>query len=248
MKAILLAAGLGTRLRPVTDHLPKCLVPVAGRPLLDWWLDLLETHGVRDLLINLHHLPDVVRRHLAEYRGGVRVHTVMEPELLGSAGTILANRDFVADCEQFLVLYADNLTNANLTELVEFNRANPAPLTVGLFRAESPSDCGIASLDEQGVIVEFVEKPIAPKSDLASAGLFVARPALFDHLLSPELHPEQRPYDFGRHVMPSLVGRMNGLLVSGYLRDVGTPQSLARAEAEWKRLQAPSPVRNRDFF
>lgn len=227
MKAFLLAAGLGTRLRPITDTMPKCLVPVGGRPLLGWWLDLLERHGVTDVLINLHHLPDAVRAFAADYRGPVRLSLVMEETLLGSAGTLDANRDFVRNEEQFFILYADNLTNVDLGALRRFNAAHPAPLTVGLFRAENPSACGIAELDAGGRIVDFVEKPSHPRSDLASAGMFVARPALFEYL-----RPASYPYDFGGQVMPELAGTMNGLLLEGYIRDIGTLESLKRAEEE----------------
>ncbi|HVZ42104.1 MAG TPA: nucleotidyltransferase family protein [Candidatus Kapabacteria bacterium] len=228
MKALLLAAGLGTRLRPITDSIPKCLVPVAGRPLLAWWMDLLAQHDVADVLINLHFLPEPVLRFAENHTGPVRIHTVMEPELLGSAGTLHANRGFFQDEEQFLILYADNLTDVDLSHLVRFNTEHPAPLTVGLFHAENPSGSGIVELDAAGTIVGFVEKPATPASDLASAGVFVGRPELFDAVV-----PDRIPYDFGGHVMPRLIGRMNGVMTRGYLRDVGTLESLARAEREW---------------
>lgn len=231
MKAILLAAGLGTRLRPLTDTVPKCLVPIAGRPLLAYWLDLLERHGVGEVLVNLHFLPEPVERFVAAYRGPIHIRTVMEPVLLGSAGTIDANREHFEREDQFLILYADNLTNVDLGELVRFNAENPAPLTVGLFHAEDPAACGIVQLDDAGTIVEFAEKPAHPVGDLASAGVFVARPGLFEFI-----RPDRRPYDLGGHVMPHLVGRMNGELVRGYLRDVGTFEALARAEREWAEL------------
>jgi mannose-1-phosphate guanylyltransferase len=231
VKAFLLAAGLGTRLRPLTDTVPKCLVPIDGRPLLAYWIDLFERHGVTDVLINLHHLPDPVRAFVEAYRGPVRFELVMEPVLLGSAGTLQTNRAFVDGEEQFFILYADNLTNADLSALREFNAAHPAPLTVGLLHMERPETRGIATLDEEGTIVEFIEKPQHPKSDLASAGIFVGRPGLFGYF-----EDHAYPYDFGNHVMPSLVGAMNGLLVEGYLRDVGTHEDLARAAREWKSL------------
>lgn len=236
MKAFLLAAGLGTRLRPLTDSIPKCLVPINGRPLLAWWLDLLEEHGVTDVLINLHHLPVQVREFVDRYEGAVHVHTVMEEELLGSAGTLHAHRDFVAGEDRFLILYADNLTDVDLSALISFNSEHPAPLTVGLFRAENPSACGIAQLDTQGTIVEFVEKPEHPKGNLASAGMFVAGQDLFEYIV-----PESRlPYDFGGSVMPKLVGRMNGTLLTGYLRDIGTHESLSAAQKEWQQVEAGS--------
>lgn len=214
-------------MRPITDTIPKCLVPINGRPLLGWWLELLERHGVTDLFINLHHLPDAVRAYAAEYAGPVRLTLVMEEHLLGSAGTLAANREFVRGEEQFLILYADNLTTVDLGALLRFNAEHPAPLTVGLFRAENPRACGIADLDASGRIIDFTEKPENPQSNLASAGMFVARPALFEYL-----RPASYPYDFGGQVMPELVGKMNGLLLEGYIRDIGTLESLQRAEED----------------
>jgi mannose-1-phosphate guanylyltransferase len=228
VKAFLLSAGLGTRLRPITDIVPKCLLPVNGRPLLAYWLDNLGSHGVDEVLINLHHLPDGVLRFAEEYRGPVKIVTVMEPRLLGSAGTLHANRDFVEGEEQFLILYADNLTDIDPTLLARFNAEHPAPLTVALMRMENPSSRGIALLDDAGRIIDFTEKPEHPKSDLASAGMFAARRELFD-----DITPDRAPYDLGGDVMPKLVGRMNGVAVNGYLRDVGTLESLALAEREW---------------
>lgn len=238
MKAILLAAGLGTRLHPLTERIPKCLVPIAGRPLLAWWFDLLEREEVSEVLINLHHLPDLVQEFVDRYRGPLRIHTVLEPELLGSAGTIVQNRRFFEDVDRFYILYADNLTNVRLRSLRDHNREHPAALTVGLFHAENPRACGIAELDgsRAGRIVSFVEKPEHPSSDRASAGMYVARRSLFDHL-EPSAPP---PYDFGGAVMPDLAGRMNGLVLDGYLRDIGTHRSLRAAEREWREILATS--------
>ena len=96
MKAYLLAAGLGTRLKPLTDHIPKCLVPINGQPLLGIWFELCARHGISEVLVNLHHLPDAVRAFVAAYRGPLSIVTVFEPSLLGSAGTVASQRDFVA--------------------------------------------------------------------------------------------------------------------------------------------------------
>ncbi|MCC7438498.1 MAG: nucleotidyltransferase family protein [Armatimonadetes bacterium] len=232
MNALLLAAGLGTRLRPITDTLTKCLIPIQGKPLLGWWMDLLEQHGVRRVLVNIHHLPNQVRAFAEAYRGSVEISLVHEEHLLGSAGTICANQDFFRDQEQFFILYADNLTDVNLTALKNFNQQNPAPLTVGLFRPENPRACGIAELDTEGTIIGFEEKPKNPRGELASAGVFVGRPELLDYL-QPAL---PAPFDFGGHVMPRLIGRMNGVEISGYLRDIGTHESLQQAEKEWGRV------------
>jgi mannose-1-phosphate guanylyltransferase len=114
VKAFLLAAGLGTRLRPLTNTRPKCMLDIDERPLLDIWLGSLAAAGVEEVLVNTHYLPDIVTRHVARRRQPPVVHTVFEPDLLGSAGTLLANRQWVQDEEMFLACYADNLTDFDL--------------------------------------------------------------------------------------------------------------------------------------
>ena len=122
VKAFLLAAGIGSRLRPITDTIPKCMLAIDDRPLLDIWLDAFDRAGVDEVLVNLHHLPDVVRRHLAARDGPPAVRTVFEPELLGSAGTLLANRQWVDGEEFFLACNADNLTDFDLRSLIDAHR------------------------------------------------------------------------------------------------------------------------------
>src|SRR5260370_5801601 len=122
VKAFLLAAGIGSRLRPITDTMPKCMVSFGGRPLVDVWLDALATAGVEEVLINLHHLPEVVSRHLGHRTGVPEVHTFLEPDLLGSAGTLLANRDWISGEDVFLVCYVDNLTDFDLRTLTDAHR------------------------------------------------------------------------------------------------------------------------------
>ena len=119
MKAFLLAAGVGSRLRPITDTIPKCMLDIDGRPLLDIWLDAFDRADVSEVLVNLHHLPDVVRRHLAARTAPPTVRTFFEPELLGSAGTLRANRQWVEKEEFFLTCYADNLTDFDVRSLVD---------------------------------------------------------------------------------------------------------------------------------
>src|SRR4051812_18983916 len=170
MKAFLLAAGLGTRLRPITDSVPKCLVRIGGTPLLDLWLEGLALAGVDEVLVNLHHLPEQVRSHLEGRTLPITVRTVFEPTLLGSAGTLLRNRDFVAGEEMFLAVNADNLTDFDLRLLADAHRGSAVMATLGLFRAADPSRCGIVELRD-GVVASFEEKPADPQGDLANAGL-----------------------------------------------------------------------------
>lgn len=226
MKVFLLAAGLGTRLRPLTHHTPKCLVPVRDRALIDYWFDLFDRYGVDEVLINLHHLPGRVRAHFADHPWRDRVRLVYEPDLLGSAGTVRLHRDFVGDAD-FLVCYADNLTDANLSRIWERHLRGDAVLTMGLFHTPFPRECGIAELDGDGRIVAFAEKPQQPVSDLANAGIYAVSPALFDAI------PDRTPVDFGFDVIPNLTGRMAGVEIDGFLMDVGTPERYEAVQKLW---------------
>lgn len=231
MKAFLLGAGVGSRLRPLTDHTPKCLVPVRGRPLLAIWFDALVRHGVSEVLLNTHHLPGRVREFVeTSTPTGLRVTLFHEERLLGSAGTVAANRDFVAGESSFFVIYADNLTDVDLTDFRRYHEARPSPFTLGLFHTPQPRECGIASLDAGGRVVAFEEKPSQPVGDLANAGLYLAGPEVFD------LIPKQPLADFGFDVLPKLVGRMYGYTIPGFFCDLGTPERLAWAREEWSKL------------
>lgn len=239
MKAFLLAAGKGTRLRPYTDSLPKCLIPVHGKPLLEIWLDHLCRHDVREVLINTHHharqVEDFVRRYPG--RRDMKIVLSYEPVLLGSAGTIRHCRDFVDSEADFMIFYADNLTNVNLKRLAAFHqscREKNGILTMGLFHSPTPAACGIAELDADRKIVAFTEKPETPKSDLANAGLYMASREIFDFIPDAPPDPASPLLDFGHHVLPLLTGRMFGYPIAEYLRDIGTVESYRKALAEWQ--------------
>jgi mannose-1-phosphate guanylyltransferase len=233
LKAFLLAAGQGSRLRPITDRVPKCLVPIAGKPLLQIWLELLAWHGVREVLVNTHHLPELLQSFASGWPGHPKLHLSHEETLLGSAGTLGKNWDFVATEENFLVCYADNLTDINLGELIQFHQSHDGLVTMALFRTERPKECGVTEMDEDGLITSFEEKPALPKSSLANAGIYVMRPGI-EHLL---LHTQ--PSDIGFHLLPRCVGRMYGWLWEGLLMDIGNPQAYALAQEVWDRKQDP---------
>jgi len=232
---LLMAAGLGTRLRPLTDEMPKCLVPVAGRPLLDYWQASFVRHGIRDVVINLHAHAQQVRDWMAKRNdeGAVRWHAAEEPELLGSAGTLRANRERMEEAPDFVVLYADNLSEVDLSELARVHRERDAEFTMGLFETPSPSACGIAGLEADGIISSFVEKPKHPESNLANAGIYMIRSGILDRVLRPT------DFDIGHDMLPRLVGRMHGWVLGGYHRDVGSPEALADIEADLAAGRAP---------
>ena len=227
MKVFLLAAGVGSRLRPITDTIPKCMVPIDGRPMLDIWLDALDRAGVDEVLVNLHHLPDMVRHHIEARAGTPAVRTFFEPELLGSAGTLVANRAWVNGEEMFLACYADNLTDFDMRSLVQAHREHGAIATLTVFHSELPSAGGVVDLDATGTVVGFEEKPANPVSDLVNAGMYAFHPSVLDELGAPP------PRDIGHHLLPRLVGRAKALPVKGYFRDIGTIDAYEQAQREW---------------
>lgn len=232
MKAFLIAAGLGTRLRPITNTIPKCMVPIKGRPLLSWWMELFEKHNVSDVLINTHYLAEPVRNFISSYNrqsNKVRIYESYEPTLLGSAGTLKENKKFVEDESSFLICYADNLTNINLSELIFWHEQVNPVLTMGLFYTNNPTGCGIATLNDKHIITEFVEKPKHPASNLANAGIYVAGQEIFNYI--PAGKGET---DMGKDVLPLLIGKMAGYEIKDYLLDIGTIGNYQKAQEEWQ--------------
>lgn len=235
-KVLLMAAGLGTRLRPLTDEIPKCLIPIAGRPLLDYWFDLFAQANLRDILINTHHLPEKVRAYINPINnlGRFKVQETFEPKLLGSAGTVHHNRKWISDNQTALIIYADNLSNVDLRSFLSFHHSHGGPMTMLLFRAPYPQRCGIAQLDQNSRIVEFVEKPQRPKGNLANGGIYALTASAWREMA------DMNKFDLGFDVLPAFVGRMHGWLWQGYHQDIGTIEVLEQAERDVRagRLRA----------
>jgi mannose-1-phosphate guanylyltransferase len=228
IKVLLLAGGLGTRLRPLTDHTAKCLVPIAGRPLLDYWVDRFAEAGIREVLINNHHLPEQVRAYIERVNrsGRLNMREAYEPVLLGSAGTVHANRDFVVAGDTALIVYADNLSHVDLRALLDFHHSHGDPVTMMLFRVAHPERCGIAHMDGDNRITRFVEKPREYMGNLANAGLYALTAGAYHEMV------DMNKFDIGFELLPAFVGRMRGWVFEGYHVDVGTPEALARANSE----------------
>ena len=248
MKAFLLAAGEGTRLRPITNSIPKCLVPIRQQPLLGIWLELCRESGIDEVLVNLHSHGDAVRQFLSANDYGLRVTLSEEPTLLGSAGTIGANRAWVDSEPYFFVLYADVLTNMDLTAMLNFHRQAarrpsgpadgsprmPIAATLGLYEVPNPSQCGIVELDQNNIIRAFHEKPAQPNGNLAFSGVMIGTPEFLQAL------PSEAPADLGFHLFPKLIGRMAGYVSREYLVDVGTMSNYEAAQRSWPGLLSAS--------
>lgn len=234
MKAMILAAGEGTRLRPLTDHIPKPMVLVAGKPILEHNLELLTRHGISDVVINLHHQPQTIVDHFGDgSRWGVHITYSFESELLGTAGAVKKVREQFDS--SFLTLYGDNLTTCDLGRLVIFHQAKGGIATIALHYRDDPTASGIATLDDRDRITRFVEKPKSHQvfSHWVSAGILVLEPEVLDAI------PDTMPSDLGRDLFPSLLAR--GETICGYRMSQGedlwwidTPEDLERVKAIWE--------------
>jgi mannose-1-phosphate guanylyltransferase len=202
------------------------MLPINGRPMLDIWLDTFSRAGVDQVLVNLHYLPEAVREHLASRTGQPEVQMFYEPELLGSAGTLAANRDWVAGENFFLACNADNLTDFDLQSLIKAHQEHAGSATIGVFHSQNPSAGGVVEVDQAGTVISFMEKPAYPLSDLVNAGIYVFDPGVLDEIKEP-------PADVGYDLLPRLAGRTRAVLVEGYFRDIGTPEAYRLAQEEW---------------
>ena len=234
MRAVLLAAGLGVRLRPLTNTVPKCLVPIRDKPLLDYWLDTLFGNGaVERALINTHHLPAQVEAHVARSRWRDRIDLVHETELLGTGGTLKANCAYFGD-DSFLVAHADNLTDFNLAAFTAAHAARPphCAMTMLTYRTDDPRSCGIVELDDSSVVRVFHEKVPCPPGNLANAAvyLFTREVADFTTWLPGSF------IDLTTQVIPAFIGRILAVENRGYHRDLGTLASLRKAEEEFGHI------------
>ena len=231
MKALLLAAGLGTRLKPFTNTVPKCLIRIHKKPLLEYWLELLLTdHSISQVLINTHYLSNQVEEFVKSSAFKEKISLVHEIELLGTAGTILQNKDFF-NKEAFLVAHADNLTRFNVKSFIEAHQKRPlnVEITMMTFETDQPQSSGIIELDEKGLVREFHEKSPIFRGNRANAAVYILEFSVVQFIASLG----KKIVDMSTEVLPHYLGRMQVFHNSNYHRDIGTPHSLQLAEIEF---------------
>jgi NDP-sugar pyrophosphorylase family protein len=233
MKAIILAAGAGTRLRPLTDTCPKPMLPIAGRPLLERTLLWLRSHDISEVALNLHHLPDVVRTGLGDgTKLGMHLQYSYEPELLGTAGAVRTiNELFPGWIDQtFALIYGDMLLDLDLASLLAHHHSSNAIFTLALKHTDTPHSQGMIEVDSAGRVLRFVEKPaVWTGGNVANAGVYVCEPAVLEYI------PPGNS-DFGHHIIPALLAAgaaVYGHAANGYLLDIGTPAAYERAQRDW---------------
>jgi mannose-1-phosphate guanylyltransferase / phosphomannomutase len=219
MKAVVMAGGEGTRLRPLTSNQPKPMVSIVGKPCMEHILELLREHGLTDVIVTVAFLPQAIRSYFGEGDTlGLNIGYSVEESPLGTAGSVrLAARQLD---ETFLVISGDALCDLDLTKLIEFHKERGAAVTIGLKSVENPLEFGIVVTDEDGRIERFLEKPSWGQvfSDTINTGIYVLEPEVLKHV------PTDRPYDFSKELFPYLLemGRpLYGFVMDGYWQDIG---------------------------
>jgi mannose-1-phosphate guanylyltransferase len=234
MRALLLAAGLGTRLRPLTNHIPKCLVPIGERPLLDYWLHSLFASGVDRVLVNTHYHESLVIDFLRNSKFKDRIDTVSESKLLGTAGTIANNYDYFAG-QSCLVAHADNFCVCDFNKFIAAheNRPSHTCMTMMTFDAPDPKQCGVIELDANQVVQQFFEKVNNPPTQLANAAVYILEESVTEHCRTiPKVAP-----DLSVDVIPEFLGQIFTWHNALYHIDIGTQESYTAANQKMIELE-----------
>jgi mannose-1-phosphate guanylyltransferase len=241
--ALLLAGGYGTRLRPLTDALPKCLVPIRGRPLIDFWVSALVRADVKRIVVNTHYLAELVLRYLSKNRYSEFIEISHEPRLLGTGGSLLKHRGLF-DSGPVLVAHADNLSALDVAAVLLAYKQRPVGCDhiMVVFRSGAPSTCGIVEIDGRRIVTKFQEKPANPKSNLANAAVYVFGPKILPLLESCD----GDQIDLSTEIIPRLVGRIQAVDVGAYHEDIGTMDRWRRAQDEYVG-PVPSPSISDDW-
>ena len=219
MKAVVMAGGEGTRLRPLTSNQPKPMVPIVGKPCMEHIIELARSHGFEDVIVTVAFLPQAIRSYFGDGGGmGMNIEYSVEESPLGTAGSVRLASGRLDDT--FLVISGDALCDFDLTKLVEFHRERGAAVTIALKRVENPLEFGIVVTDSDGRVERFLEKPSWSQvfSDTINTGVYVLEPEVLKHV------PTDRPYDFSKELFPLLLemGRpVYGFITEGYWQDIG---------------------------
>lgn len=232
LSAILLAAGIGSRLKPVTDRIPKCLVEIGGEKLLGLWLEKLENAGCSKVVVNTHYLAEIVEGYLgARKPSNMEIKIAREEQLLGTAGTLLRNREETGK-KSTIVIHADNVMEEDLKGLIATHeqRESHCIMTMLAFETNVPESCGIIELDRKGNVGGFYEKVSNPPGRLANGAVFIMEPEVFEFMEGMD----PKPFDFSADVLPMLLGRIAVYKTNGFFLDIGTPDRLKMAQEIWR--------------
>jgi mannose-1-phosphate guanylyltransferase len=229
VKTILLAAGFGTRLRPLTDNIPKCLVPIKGKPLLQIWLERLSDADFKEFLINTHYLSNQVNNFINGSKFKNNCILKNEIVLLGTAGTLLSNLNFIGE-EECMLVHADNYCLADFKEFIKSHNQRPTYclMTMMTFRTDTPSSCGIVELDDNNVVIGFHEKVESPPGNLANGAIYI-----LSNVLIKIIHEKfSTVTDFSTEILPHLSGKIYTYETNELFMDIGSPEAYLKANSK----------------
>tara|TARA_B100000989_G_scaffold116754_1_gene85925 strand:+ start:74 stop:844 length:771 start_codon:yes stop_codon:yes gene_type:complete len=233
MKALLLAAGVGTRLKPYTDFWPKCLMPINKIPLLEYWIYDLINVGVKNIYINTHHCSEEVVSFIKNNKYKDQIITFYEKNLLGTAGTIKSlNNELKKD--KCIVVHADNFCNCNLDQYVNSHADRPkkTEITMMTFKTNKPENCGIVELDDSGIVTSFTEKSKEANGNIANAAIYILEPSVIEWIFL-----QDKVHNISVDVINEFVGKINTWHNSDMLVDIGTYESLYSCQKYNHRLK-----------
>jgi len=219
MKAFVMAAGAGTRLRPLTYEIPKPMVPVVNKPVLEHVLENLKVYGINEVVLNLHNFPELITRHFGDGSAlGIKLEYSLEKKLLGTAGGVKRKENLFDST--FVVMSGDGLTDINIAKALKYHKAKKALATMVLKPVDSKFEYGVTLTDKSGKIKKFIEKPRWSDvfANTVNTGIYIFEPEIFNYI------PKNRPYDFGFQLWPDLLARKKriyGYVMKEYWTDVG---------------------------
>lgn len=228
-----MAGGFGTRLRPLTNNVPKPMVPIVNKPILEHIINLLKTHSIKDYVVLLYFMPDIIKNYLGDGRKfGVKIKYIIPGEDFGTAGAVKLSEKYIKD--KFIVISGDVLTDFNLTGIANFHASKKTIATLSLYSSNNPIQYGIVLTNKQDRIVRFLEKPSSSEvfSDTINTGIYIFNREIFDHI------PAGESYDFSKDLFPSLLKNnipIFGYKTKGYWRDVGNLDEYIEANMDTLR-------------
>jgi mannose-1-phosphate guanylyltransferase len=239
LSALLLAAGVGSRLKPLTNFWPKCLMPIGQKPLLEYWLSMLNELRITKTLVNLHHHHEIVKEFLMRDRFKNWVSYTYEENLLGTAGTIRNNYNFFKN-DTLLLIHADNWCQCDFSSFLDFHfnrRPQHCSITMMTFTTNQPSECGVVELDNQNIVTSFYEKVSNPPSNIANAAIYLIEPEALSWIFE-----QDDILDFSTQVLPRFIGSIASWHNDHIHRDIGTIANLRLAQLD------PRPTSNEEIL
>lgn len=234
MKAVILAAGIGSRMQKAYPGIPKVMLPLKDKPLIDRHIEHFKKFGVVDFYINLHYLPELIKKHLGNgEKWGVRIHYSFEPVILGTSGAL---KNFLQELnETFIVLYGDIFTTLDIQKFYQFHRQKNSQATLLVHQTDHPEDSDLVAINNKGRIHKFYISPhhkITKDINLSSAAMYILEPDVLKFI------PEKIPSDFVEDMFPKLLEkgfRMYGYLSNEYSKDMGTPKRYEKVKKDFER-------------